>query len=287
MALSSRSLLVRRFFGLTVSVEAPISISIPRQQQQQQQQQRRQSLALRAFHTSPPTFKKRKVAPASNSPPRGSNNTSSSLESAAEKSAPNPEEPLDFSSLLAVFAATDAHFKAQLQTVLHGGRFNPDNLGALPVTVKPSEGANGAHKTTTTFPLRELAQVVPRSGRTISLLVNDREYIKPIMSAVQASKDYNQQPQRSEDNDLELLMKVELERKEHLIRRVKEVTQGWKEKIRQGRSRHDKVLKGWAKKGTVLKDVVYKAEKELQKVLDEKMKEIAAEEAQALKQLER
>ncbi|KAG5935254.1 hypothetical protein E4U60_003276 [Claviceps pazoutovae] len=275
MALSSRSLLVRRFFGLTASVEAPISISIPRQQQQQQ----RQFLAPRAFHTSPPTFKKRKVA--------GSNNTSSSPESAAEKSAPNPEDPLDFSSLLAVFAATDAHFKAQLQTVLHGGRFNPDNLGALPVTVKPSEEANGAHTTTTTFPLRELAQVVPRSGRTISLLVNDREYIKPIMSAVQASKDYNQQPQRSEDNDLELLMKVELERKEDLIRRVKEVTQGWKEKIRMGRSRHDKVLKGWAKKGTVLKDVAHKAEKELQKVLDEKMKEITAEEAQALKQLER
>ncbi|KAG5918051.1 hypothetical protein E4U61_002133 [Claviceps capensis] len=279
MALSSRSLLVRRFFGLTASVEAPISISIPQQQ--------RQCLAPRAFHTSPPTFKKRKVAPASNSPPRGSNSTSSSPESAAEKSAPNPEDPLDFSSLLAVFAATDVHFKAQLQTVLHGGRFNPDNLGALPVTVKPSEEAHGAHKTTTTFPLRELAQVVPRSGRTISLLVNDREYIKPIMSAVQANKDYNQQPQRSEDNDLELLMKVELERKEDLIRRVKEVTQGWKEKIRMGRSRHDKVLKGWAKKGTVLKDVAHKAEKELQKVLDEKMKEIAAEEAQALKQLER
>ncbi|KAG5957620.1 hypothetical protein E4U58_005746 [Claviceps cyperi] len=282
MALSSRSLLVRRVLGLTASVEAPISTSIPRQQKQLQ----RQSLA-RTFHTSPPIFKKRKVAPASNSPPRSSNNTSSSPGSAAEKSAPNPEDPLDFSSLHAAFAATDVHFKAQLQTVLHGGRFNPDNLGALPVTIKPSEEANGAHKTTTTFPLRELAQVVPRSGRTISLLVNDREYIKPIMSAVQASKDYNQQPQRSEDNDLELLMKVELERKDDLIRRVKELTQGWKEKIRQGRSRHDKALKGWAKKGTVLKDVAHKAEKELQKVLDEKMKEIAAEEALALKQLER
>ncbi|KAG6121536.1 hypothetical protein E4U13_004439 [Claviceps humidiphila] len=286
MALSSRSLLVRRVFGLTASVEAPISISIPRQQGQQQQQQQRQSLA-RAFHTSPPTFKKRKVAPASNSPPRSSNNTSSSPGSAAEKIEPNPEDPLDFSSLHAVFAATDAHFKTQLQTVLHGGRFNPDNLGALPVSIKPSEEANGGHKTTTTFPLRELAQVVPRSGRTISLLVNDREYIKPIMSAVQSSKDYNQQPQRSEDNDLELLMKVELERKDDLIRRVKEVAQGWKEKIRQGRSRHDKVLKGWAKKGTILKDVAHKAEKELQKVLDEKLKEIAAEEAQALKQLEK
>ncbi|KAG5972804.1 hypothetical protein E4U56_005680 [Claviceps arundinis] len=286
MALSSRSLLVRRAFGLTASVEAPISISIPRQQKQQQQQQQRQSLA-RAFHTSSPTFKKRKVAPASNSPPRSSNNTSSSPGSTAEKIEPNSEDPLDFSSLHAVFAATDAHFKAQLQTVLHGGRFNPDNLGALPVSIKPSEEANGGHKTTTTFPLRELAQVVPRSGRTISLLVNDREYIKPIMSAVQSSKDYNQQPQRSEDNDLELLMKVELERKDDLIRRVKEVAQGWKEKIRQGRSRHDKVLKGWAKKGTILKDVAHKAEKELQKVLDEKMKEIAAEEAQALKQLEK
>ncbi|KAG6012287.1 hypothetical protein E4U41_005364 [Claviceps citrina] len=107
------------------------------------------------------------------------------------------------------------------------------------------------------------------------------------MSAVQSSNDFNQQPQRAEDNDLELLLRVEPERREELARRVKEATQAWRDKVRHLRTRHEKVLKGWARDGTVLRDVVKRAEKELQKVQDGKMKEIDAEEAQALKQLER
>lgn len=196
-------------------------------------------------------------------------------------SSPNPLDPLDFTSLLAAFAPQDTHFKAQLQTILHGGRFNPSSLGALPIPVKSADG------TPETFPLGELAQVVPRSGRAISLLVNERAYIKPIMSAVQASREFNQQPQRSEDNDLELLMRVEPERKEELVRRVKDAAQGWRDQVRQARSRHDKVLKGWARDGTVLKDAVKRAERELQKVQDGKMREIDAEEAQTIKMLER
>ncbi|KAG6011998.1 hypothetical protein E4U43_007994 [Claviceps pusilla] len=284
MALANPSMLVRRALRLTASMEAPLSMCLLLQQHHHHQ-----SLARRAFHTSPPTLKKRKIAPAANSPPRSahapslsSSSSSSSSHPATTTLAPNPEEPLDFSSLHAAFSPHDIHFKNQLQTILHGGRFNSDSLGALPVSVKSADDG-----TLKTFPLRELAQVVPRTGRTISLLVNDREYIKPIMSAVQSSKDFNQQPQRSEDNDLELLMKVELERKDDLARQVKDAVQGWREKIRQARTRHDKVLKGWAKDKTVLKDVVRLAERELQKVQDKKMKEIDAEEARALKQLER
>jgi ribosome recycling factor len=107
------------------------------------------------------------------------------------------------------------------------------------------------------------------------------------MSAVQSSREFNQQPQRSEDNDLELLLRVELERKEELVRRIKETAQAWRDKVRQARTRHDKVLKGWQKDGTVLKDVVRRAERELQKVQDGKMKEIDGEEGAAIKGLDR
>ncbi|KAK1247185.1 hypothetical protein MKX07_002094 [Trichoderma sp. CBMAI-0711] len=267
----------------------------------------------RSFNTSAALLKKRKIAPASNSP---SPSSSSSTSPKADKSnnnnndksssqQPNPEDPLDFSALLAAYATIDAHFKSQLQAVLHGGRFNPDVLGALPVAVKSHDHDHHDHKhqhqhqhdhhgndhqqqhAKTTFPLRELAQIVPRSGRIISLLVNEREYIKPIMSAVQASKDFNQQPQRSEDNELELLLKVEMERKEDLVRRVKEACQGWRERVRQARTKHEKALKDWKKNGVVLPDVVRKADKELQKVQDKKMKEIDGEEAQVIKQLDR
>ncbi|KAG5978854.1 hypothetical protein E4U55_005836 [Claviceps digitariae] len=275
MALINPSMLIHRALRLTASMEAPISISLLQQHQQQQR---------RAFHTSPPTLKKRNIAPAANSPPRSSRTAASSSSSSSDATAanaPDPSDPLDFSALHRAFEPQDVHFRAQLQSILNGGRFNPDSLGELPIPIKSA--GNGSLKT---FPLRELAQVVPRSGRTISLLVNDREYIKPIMSAVQSSKDYNQQPQRSEDNDLELLMKVELERKEDLARRVKDAIQGWREKIRLARTRHDKILKGWAKDGSVLKDTVRLAERELQKEQDKKMKEIDREETQAMRRLE-
>jgi ribosome recycling factor len=268
--------------------------------------------SARPFNTSAALLKKRKIAPASNSPSpssssssspkadKSNNNNNNNDKSSSQQ--PNPEDPLDFSALLAAYATIDAHFKSQLQAVLHGGRFNPDVLGALPVAIKSHDhhDHHDHHKhqhdhghdhqqqhAKTTFPLRELAQIVPRSGRIISLLVNEREYIKPIMSAVQASKDFNQQPQRSEDNELELLLKVEMERKEDLVRRVKEACQGWRERVRQARTKHEKALKDWKKNGVVLPDVVRKADKELQKVQDKKMKEIDGEEAQVIKQLDR
>ncbi|KAH7273618.1 Aldehyde/histidinol dehydrogenase [Fusarium solani] len=237
----------------------------------------------RCFSSSPALLKKRKIAAASNSPnPKAAAGTVNKAEydtEAGSGAQPNPEDPLDFSSVVAAYAPIDAHFKTQLAGMVHGGRFNPTNLGSLPVAVKDPEAGDGS------FPLRELAQVVPRSGRTISLLVHDKAYIKPIMSAVQSSREFNQQPQRSEDNELELLLKVELERKDDVVRRIKEAVQLWKDRIRQARSKHEKVLKDWKKTGAVLPDVVKKAEKELQKVQDKKMKEIDQEEAQTIRQL--
>ncbi|KAF5971822.1 UDP-glucuronosyltransferase 2C1 microsomal [Fusarium bulbicola] len=238
----------------------------------------------RAFSTSPSLLKKRKITAPSNSPNSANAKAAAGSMNKAEFDTakvpmPDPEDPLDFTAVIAAYAPIDAHFKTQLAGMIHGGRFNPTNLGSLPVPMKDHEGND------VTFPLRELAQVVPRSGRAISLLVNDKEYIKPIMSAVQASREFNQQPQRSEDNELELLLKVELERKDDVERRIKETVQHWKDRIRNARSRHEKTLKDWKKSGTVLPDIVKKAEKELQKVQDKKMKEIDQEEAQTIRQL--
>lgn len=251
-----------------------------------------QTTAPRAFSTSSWLLKKRKIAvPSSNSSKPSNDDVANDHHDTASSS--SPEDPLDFSAVTAAYAPIDAHFKAQLAGMAHGGRFNPTNLGSLPVTVKGEHHAGGhghSHgydEPASSFPLRELAQVVPRTGRTISLLVHDRAYIKPIMSAVQSSKEFNQQPQRAEDNELELLLKVELERKDEVARRVREAVQAWRERIRQVRTRHEKLLKDWKKTGAVLPDLIKKAEKELQKVQDKKMKEIDGEETQLIRQLER
>ncbi|KHN96742.1 Ribosome recycling factor domain protein [Metarhizium album ARSEF 1941] len=239
-------------------------------------------LTRRPLHASAAALKKRKIAAASNSPPA----------TGPPAAAPNAQDPLDLSSVEAALAPHDAHYRSALRTILHGGRFNPSVLGALPVAVpvaaRSGSGSGSASgEPSTVFPLRELAQVVPRGGRSISLLVNDRAYVKPIMSAVQSSREFNQQPQRSGDNDLELLLKVEPERREELARRVRETAHAWRDKVRQARTRHDKVLKAWRRDGTVLVDVVRRAERELQRLQDAKMAEIDRDEAAAIRGLDR
>ncbi|KAK0384009.1 hypothetical protein NLU13_8098 [Sarocladium strictum] len=198
---------------------------------------------------------------------------------------PNAPDPLDFTPLTDAFQPIDSHIKSLLQSLLHGGRFNPETIGALSVHVKPPH--DSPPDTPTDFPLRELAQIIPRGRTHISLLLNDASYAKPIMSAIQASPDFNQQPQKSEDNDLELILRVEAERKDEVVKRVKDVTQQWRDRVRQARSKHEKTMKEWKKKKLVLPDDFQKAERELQKLQDKKMKDIDNEEAQVIKQLQR
>lgn len=186
---------------------------------------------------------------------------------------------LDPAGLVAAYGPIDAHYKAQLHTVLHGGRFNAEALGALAVNVREAGGASATHA------LRELAQVVPRGGRSVSLLVHEAAFIKPIMSAVQAARHLNQQPQRAPDNELELLLRVEPERRDELARRVADAARAWRDRVRQARARHDRALRDARRAGAVLPDALHRAERALQKAQDSKMREIDAAEADALRRL--
>lgn len=107
------------------------------------------------------------------------------------------------------------------------------------------------------------------------------------MSAIQSSPDFNQQPQKSEDNPLELILRVEAERKDEVVKRAKEVAQQWRDRVRQARSKHEKTMKDWKKKGLVLPDDLRKGERELQKLQDARMKDIDKEETQVVRQLQR
>lgn len=151
-----------------------------------------------------------------------------------------------------------------------GGRFDPEVVGALSVTVDKRAG--------TSYPLRELAQVVPRGGRAVSLLAHEAGYVKAIMSAVQASPDFNQQPQRDPDNELELVLRVEPETREDLVARVRAVANEWTSRVRHIRQRRDKTHLAWKKTGAIGADMRYKADGELDKVI-----KVATDEIEALK----
>ncbi|KAI1342909.1 ribosome recycling factor [Xylariaceae sp. FL0016] len=189
--------------------------------------------------------------------------------------APDPEEPLAFADVRSRLAGHAEHFRTGLKQLRSGGRFTEDAIGHLRVQTD--------RKSPQTFPLRELAQVIPRGGRTISLLVHEEDYIKPVMSAVQASPEFNQQPQRAPDNELELLLKVEPERPEDVLKKAKAACNDWRDRVRDVRRKREQQHTTWKKEGVLGPDAKKTADKELEKVIKAEMTTIDTEEKQALK----
>ncbi|OTA75578.1 hypothetical protein M434DRAFT_88348 [Hypoxylon sp. CO27-5] len=242
-------------------------------------------MSPRTFHTSTPTYKKsgdkdvkgkKREKAAANSHSSGDDDDSNA--GGAKHPSPNPEEPLDFADVESRIQRHDEHFREALKKLKTGGRFNPDIVGALRVQPDRKSGA--------TYPLKEVAQIVPRGGRTISILAHEEAYVKPIMSAVQASADFNQQPQRDPDNELELILKIEPERRDDLLRRIKAMCHEWRERVRSVRQKRDKLHTTWRKDGVIGPDLKRTADKELDKVIKAKMAEIDAAEKEALKAAE-
>jgi ribosome recycling factor len=204
--------------------------------------------------------------------------TSTSHDDEAKHPSANANEPMNLDDVTSRLKSLDMHYRESLKIFQAGSRFNPAVIGALPVQVSKSSRE--------TFPLRELAEIVPRGGRSISLLVHDKEYVKPIISAVQSSDDFNQQPQRDPDNELELTLKIEPERREEQAARLKAVTLQWRDRIRQVRSKREKQTDKWVKEKVVLLDVGAQVAKALGKLQDETLKDIDKLEKQILKGLE-
>ncbi|RYP17971.1 hypothetical protein DL765_004190 [Monosporascus sp. GIB2] len=238
-----------------------------------------------SFHTTSPGLKKgRSRDPGGDAgKKRGAGAAAAEAQDAGDAGAkhptPTPEDPLDFADVRSRIARHDEHYADALKKLRSGGRFNPDVLGALRVAVSKGSPAE-------TYPLRELAQVIPRGGRTVSILAHEAGSIRAIMSAVQASPEFNQQPQRDPDNELELVMKIEAESRDDVVRRVKAACHEWRERVRRERQRRDKLHTAWRKEGNLGPDLKRTADKQLDKIIKAKMTEIDAAEKEALKAAE-
>ncbi|KAH9892988.1 ribosome recycling factor [Xylariomycetidae sp. FL2044] len=274
------------------------------------------SSSLRHFHTSPVALKKgnRRGDDSSNdtsssgkgkgkgkkqqSTPSTSNSSSSSSSDGdndggsgsgggPKHPTPNPEEPLDFADVHSRIRQQDAFFAETLKRQRSGGIFHADAIGSLRVTTDRRDAAGS------TFALRELAQVIPprtAGGRTISVLAHELAYVKPIMSAVQAHPDFNQQPQRDPDNELELILKVERPNgndgpggNDAASRRARATCNDWRDRVRAVRQRRDKLHNVWRKDKLLRPDAKKAVDAELDKIIKAKMKEIDAAEAEAVK----
>ncbi|KAK3396568.1 ribosome recycling factor domain-containing protein [Sordaria brevicollis] len=186
---------------------------------------------------------------------------------------PSPETPYDLSDLTYAFDRAEKHYTDLLKTFRSGSRFSAESIGNLPIFPDKKD-------TSVSYPLRDLATVaqVSGSGRKWSILCFDESSIKPIMSAVQKSPDFNQQPQRSEENPLELTITVEPERAEDLQKRVKELCQQWKDKLRAESHKRETLHKKWKTAGSILADDVVSLKTKVQKLQDDRMKVVAQRE---------
>ncbi|KAK4239082.1 ribosome recycling factor domain-containing protein [Achaetomium macrosporum] len=220
---------------------------------------------------------------------RGSNNgnnnnqPSTTADDATDAERPNanaePElDPYDFSDLIQAFERAEERYTEELKKLRSGGRFNADAIGAIPVQPDKKNPSQ-------TFPLRELATVAPLGGRRWSILAFEEGSVKPIMSAVQRSDEFNQQPQPSKDNPLELTMTVEPERADALAKRAKDICQAWRTRVRDEAHRRTEAHKKWRDERVILSDDFHKLKKELQKLQDERMKAILAKEKEVVQQI--
>ncbi|KAK3382871.1 ribosome recycling factor domain-containing protein [Lasiosphaeria ovina] len=220
----------------------------------------------------------------------------------ADRPLPNGEDPFNLADVTYAFDKAERHHGEELKHMrTGGGKFNAEVIGALPVQVpataapvkaEPAAKAGKANKKapaaaaaavpTVTFPLRELATVAPLGGRRWSILAFEESSVRGIMSAVQRSEAFNQQPQRSEDNALELTLTVEPERAEELVRRAKETCQAWRDQVRDESHRREAVHKKWRADRLILSDDHHKLREKVKKLQDDRMKVIAQKEKEIL-----
>lgn len=209
----------------------------------------------------------------------GAGEDQSPSESRRRKSAPpggdfDLEAAFDLADVDAEYARLDERHEQRLREFRagSGGRFNPELLGQL--RVQPDRASPDA------YPLRELASIVHRGGRSVSLLLSDAAHVKPVMSAVQASPDFNQQPQRDPDNDLELVLRIEAEDPDDQAKRLRAECNAWKDAVRGVLSTRKSKHATWLKAKHVTKDDVKALDKKVKFMQDKKLEAIEKKEKQ-------
>ncbi len=126
----------------------------------------------------------------------------------------DPADAFNFSDVEAAWARADEYHRASSCSAagtraVRGRRHRAAGGGVAPAAAagKESSKKTAAAAAGQTVRLDELAVVVPTRGRTVEIRMHDPASRKAIMSAVQASADFNQQPQADPDNELVLFLR--------------------------------------------------------------------------------
>ena len=251
----------------------------------------------RPFTTSPPCFKKEKGG---NRAPK-----QHKLEAAEKTSDAADNDPYDFTTLTTRLQSVRERLEHDLSKLRPGGRFDPETIENLRVPLAKIQAADdhsfssGASKSAhssnssrhgtsssslktnnhkvpkeATLRLSDLASLIPRSSRSVSLLLSSESHLKPIVSTIQSSN-LNLNPQPSPTNPLELTIPLPPPTTETRQRTLDEATKAGEKAngaVREARGAQQKVFRAMELAGRVRSDDRFKAQKEMESLVEEAYK---------------
>ncbi|KAF2089491.1 ribosome recycling factor [Saccharata proteae CBS 121410] len=174
------------------------------------------------------------------------------------------DEAYDFSTLETQILKALEHLTHKLAELRAGGRFNPEALEKLKVSLKAGAGTGKE-----THQLGELAQVIPK-GRMMSVVAGDEDHIKPLMSAIQASP-YSLTPQIPKP-DAPTTITVPIppptgDSRRQAIDAAHQAAQKADKDIHNARAAHQKKLRSFQVGNEVRPDDIKKAQKMMEDVV--------------------
>ncbi|WEW58520.1 ribosome-recycling factor [Emydomyces testavorans] len=235
----------------------------------------------RLFSTSPALSRKKKD--------KSSHGPEESSSSAAAAGGGLGEDPFDFSQLSNGIQDAVARLKDDVSKLRAGGRLNPELIENVRVTLKTGSGSGkGGGKEM--VKVGELAQVIPKGGRMIMILVGEDEYAKPITSALQAMPSLSLNPQPDPHNKLQLNVPIPpptRESRDQALKDAKAAMERAAMAVKNARADVNKKLKALGNKKVVRPDDLRKALEQMEKVADKGQKEVKDVFEAAKKTLER
>ncbi|TGO10222.1 hypothetical protein BTUL_0141g00270 [Botrytis tulipae] len=251
-----RNLLSSNLQNASILEIRPLQFNLPTRYQNTPHYRSLSSSSSLQFQSTPTLLKKKdKGNKNSSSEPESSSSTSSSA--AAEDN-----DPFDFSTLQAGIDKSLEKLKNDLGKLRTGGRFNPEVLEGL--RVKLGKDAKES------FRLGDLAQVLPKGGRSVVVLVGEKDHIKPILSTIQSST-LSLQPTPDPHNPLALNIPIPPPTKESRDAALQAASKAGEiasNGVRNARGAMQKKLRAMEVKKTVRPDDSKKAHKEMEKVVE-------------------
>ncbi|PTU23772.1 hypothetical protein P175DRAFT_0430498 [Aspergillus ochraceoroseus IBT 24754] len=191
-----------------------------------------------------------------------------SSEPKTSHASPGSQDPLDLTQLEHGIATAVSRLKEELSKLRVGGRLNHESIESLRVQL--SKGSKETVK------LGELAQVVPKGGRMVTVLVSEESYIKPVSSAI-VSSNLSLTPQPDPHNALQLNIPIPpptKESRDQTVAVAKTAMERAAGSVRDARGAVHKRLQDMVKKKVARPDDVRKTQDRMEKVAEKGQKEV-------------